>query len=145
MFASLWRNRELILASARREILRRYRGSFMGLFWSVFTPLCMLAVYTFVFGEVFKARWGVENESKMQFALMLFAGLIVFNLFAECVNRGPTLVLAGYEEELSEYNFVYIQNNYSSVFIEKMIDSGSDLLLWSELGGSLKRKCKDSH
>lgn len=93
MFASLWRNRELILASARREVLGRYRGSFMGLFWSVFTPLCMLAVYTFVFGEVFKARWGVENESKMQFALMLFAGLIVFNLFAECVNRAPNLIL----------------------------------------------------
>lgn len=67
----------------------------MGLLWSVFTPLFMLAVYTFVFSEVFKARWGTAgSESKMQFALMLFAGLIVFNLFAECVNRAPSLILS---------------------------------------------------
>lgn len=94
IFAALWRNRQLILASTQREVLGRYRGSFMGLFWSILTPLCMLAVYTFIFSEVFKARWGVENESRMHFALMLFAGLIVFNLFAECVNRAPSLILS---------------------------------------------------
>ena len=56
MFASLWRNRELIKASAKREVLGRYRGSFLGLLWSFFNPLFMLAVYTFVFSVVFKAR-----------------------------------------------------------------------------------------
>jgi len=93
MFASLWRNRELIKASAKREVLGRYRGSFLGLFWSFFNPLLMLAVYTFVFSVVFKARWNVESDSKTEFALVLFAGLIVFNLFAECINRAPSLVL----------------------------------------------------
>ncbi|SIR32288.1 lipopolysaccharide transport system permease protein [Pseudomonas sp. B10] len=95
MAASLWRNRALIHASAKREVLGRYRGSMLGLLWSFFNPLLMLVVYTFVFSVVFKARWGTSGEgSKIEFALVLFAGLIVFNLFAECVNRAPSLILA---------------------------------------------------
>lgn len=95
MFVSLWRNRELIFASAKREVLGRYRGSAFGVLWSFFNPLFMLTVYTFVFSVVFKARWGShDNNSKTEFALVLFAGLIVFNLFAECINRAPTLIIS---------------------------------------------------
>lgn len=94
MFACLWRHRELIKASAKREVLSRYRGSVLGLLWSFFNPLFMLAVYTFVFSVIFQARWGMGgNSSKTEFALLLFAGLIVFNLFAECVNRAPNIIL----------------------------------------------------
>jgi len=94
MFASLWRNRELIKVSAKREVLGRYRGSIIGILWSFFNPLFMLSVYTFIFSEVFKARWNAGSESKTEFALVLFAGLIVFNLFAECINRAPNLILS---------------------------------------------------
>lgn len=94
MVASLWRNRSLIHASAKREVLGRYRGSALGLLWSFFNPLFMLAVYTFVFSEIFKARWSAGSESKTEFALVLFAGLIIFNLFAECINRAPGLILS---------------------------------------------------
>ena len=94
MFASLWRNRELIKASAKREVLGRYRGSFLGLLWSFFNPLFMLAVFTFVFSVIFQARWGGGGGSKTEFALVLFAGLLVFNLFAECINRAPGLILS---------------------------------------------------
>lgn len=94
MVASLWRNRSLIHASAKREVLGRYRGSAFGLLWSFFNPLFMLTVYTFVFSVVFNARWGGGNESKTEFALVLFAGLIVFNLFADCINRAPGLILS---------------------------------------------------
>lgn len=94
MVASLWRNRGLIHASATREVLGRYRGSALGLLWSFFNPLFMLTVYTFVFSEVFKARWSGGSESKTEFALVLFAGLIIFNLFAECINRAPSLILS---------------------------------------------------
>jgi lipopolysaccharide transport system permease protein len=94
MFASLWRHRDLIRASAKREVLGRYRGSVLGLLWSFFNPLFMLIVYTFVFSVVFKARWNTGSESKTEFALVLFAGLIVFNLFAECINRAPGLILS---------------------------------------------------
>lgn len=94
MIASPWRNRSLILALTKREVVGRYRGSFLGIFWSFFNPLFMLAVFTFVFSVVFKARWGGGSGSKTEFALVLFAGLIVFNLFAECINRAPGLILA---------------------------------------------------
>lgn len=94
MCVSLWRHRELVLASAKREVLGRYRGSVFGILWSFFNPLFMLAVYTFVFSEVFKARWSAGSESKTEFALVLFGGLIVFNLFAECINRAPGLILS---------------------------------------------------
>jgi lipopolysaccharide transport system permease protein len=94
MVASLWRNRSLIHASAKREVLGRYRGSALGLLWSLFNPLFMLTVYTFVFSVVFNARWGGASSSKVEFALVLFAGLIVFNLFAECIGRAPSLILS---------------------------------------------------
>jgi lipopolysaccharide transport system permease protein len=94
MVASLWRNRELMKASAKREVLGRYRGSFLGILWSFFNPLLMLAVFTFVFSVIFQARWAGGSGSKTEFALLLFAGLLVFNLFAECINRAPGLILS---------------------------------------------------
>ena len=94
MMNCLWRNRSLVLASTRREVLGRYRGSAFGILWSLINPLFMLMVYTFVFSVVFKARWGVDSESKTEFALVLFSGLIIFNLFAECINRAPSLIVA---------------------------------------------------
>ena len=94
MAASPWRNRDLIRNLIHREIVGRYRGSVMGVLWSFFTPIFMLGVYTFVFSMVFKARWNAQSESKAEFALVLFAGLIIFNLFAECVNRAPSLILS---------------------------------------------------
>lgn len=91
---TLGRTRELIWAFSQREVLGRYRGSAMGLLWSFFHPLLMLVVYTFVFSVVFAVRWPGGVGSRSEFALVLFAGLIVYNLFAECVNRAPALVLA---------------------------------------------------
>lgn len=92
---TLWRNRELWWRLTEREVLGRYRGSILGLAWSFLQPLAMLAVYTFVFSQVFKARWGtLESRGPLGFAINLFAGLIVFNFFAECLNRAPGLILA---------------------------------------------------
>lgn len=95
MAASLWRNRSLVKALVQREVVGRYRGSVMGILWSFFNPLLMLVIYTFVFSVVFKSRWGVSpNESKTDFAIILFVGMIVHGLFAECVNRAPGLILS---------------------------------------------------
>lgn len=91
---SLWRNRQLIVQMTRREVVGRYRGSVMGLAWSFFNPILMLVVYTFVFSVVFKARWGTGDESQTSFAIVLFVGLIVYNLFAEMANRAPGLILS---------------------------------------------------
>jgi len=80
---------------SQREVVGRYRGSIMGLAWSFFNPILMLIVYTFVFSVVFNAKWGVGvGESKSQFAIVLFVGIIVHSLFSEVLNRAPTLMLA---------------------------------------------------
>jgi lipopolysaccharide transport system permease protein len=92
--ASFWRNRSLIGLLAKREAVGRYQGSILGLLWSFFHPLLMLTVYTFVFSIVFKARWNAGSESRTVYALVLFSGLMVFSLFAECLNRAPTLIVA---------------------------------------------------
>ncbi|SCZ75398.1 MULTISPECIES: ABC transporter permease [unclassified Pseudomonas] len=92
MLISLWRNRSLVRTLIQREVVGRYRGSIMGILWSFFNPILMLVVYTFVFSVIFKARWSGGSESKTEFSLVLFAGLIIYNLFAECVNKSPTLI-----------------------------------------------------
>lgn len=93
---SLWRNRQLILQMTKREVVGRYKGSAMGMTWSFFNPVFMLIVYTFVFSEIFKSRWGgaAGDDSKTLFALVLFVGMIVLNLFSDVVNRAPSLILA---------------------------------------------------
>ena len=84
MVASFWHNKGLIRNLIHREVVGRYKGSILGMFWSLATPIFMLAVYTFVFSEVFKARWGSGGgDSKTEFAMLLFAGLMIFNLFSE--------------------------------------------------------------
>lgn len=92
---TLWRNRQLIAQLTKREVVGRYRGSALGLLWSFLNPVLMLVVYTFVFSVVFKARWGVGGEeTKTQFAVVLFVGMIVHGLFAEVLNRAPRLILS---------------------------------------------------
>ncbi|MDD3802075.1 MAG: ABC transporter permease [Desulfuromonas sp.] len=89
-----WRHRQLIFSLIRQEVLVRYRGSILGLLWSFFNPVFMLLVYTFVFSVVFQARWDQSiGGSKAEFALVLFAGLLLFNLLAECFTRAPSLIL----------------------------------------------------
>lgn len=78
---------------ATRDVSARYRRSWLGLTWLFLAPLLMLVLYTLVFRHVFQVRWGVSNAGNMVFALHLYAGLAVFNFFAECVNRAPHLIL----------------------------------------------------
>ncbi|MBD8738037.1 ABC transporter permease [Pseudomonas fluorescens] len=93
LVASLWKNRSLISQMTKREVIGRYRGSVMGLTWSFFNPILMLAVYTFVFSEIFRARWAGVETGKGGFAVLLFVGMIVHGLFAECANRAPSLIM----------------------------------------------------
>lgn len=91
---SIRRNRSLILDMTKREIKKKYQGTFLGLAWSFISPLLMLAIYTFVFAVIFKARWGISGEeSRIDFAIILFAGLIVFGIFSESVNLSPGLII----------------------------------------------------
>jgi lipopolysaccharide transport system permease protein len=91
MFRTLWRYRGLVLELTKREFSGRYRGSFGGVVWSFVQPLFLLAVYTVAFGVILKARWGFAGGTA-DYALMVFAGLIVFNAFSECLAKSPLLI-----------------------------------------------------
>lgn len=86
-------HRYLLAQFIRRDILSRYQGSVLGVGWSLIYPLLILGAYTFVFRGVFKARWPGGADSTSEFALQVFAGLIIFNLFGELLGRAPRLVL----------------------------------------------------
>lgn len=94
MLASAWTHRTLIYQLGKRDVVGRYRGSVAGLAWSFLNPLLMLAVYTFVFAVVFQARWQGATDGKGSFAVILFIGVLVHGIFAECLNRAPGLILA---------------------------------------------------
>lgn len=96
LFRVLLSHRTLIKEMIWREIVGRYKGSFLGLAWSFFNPLLMLVIYTFVFSTVFRSKWpGIgEEATTADFAVIFFAGLIVHGFVSECVNRAPGLITA---------------------------------------------------
>ena len=88
----IWKYRDLLNQLVGRNIEVRYKGTMMGFIWMLVTPLVMLAVYTFVFGVIFKARWVGFGDSKAAFSLILFCGMTVFNIFSESVNGSVGIV-----------------------------------------------------
>lgn len=93
LFAVLRQHRFLITQLTRREVVGRYRGSHLGIFWSFINPVLLLCIYTVVFKYIFRAKFtGHPNEGTADFALMLFSALIIFNMFAECLSRSPSLI-----------------------------------------------------
>ena len=90
---SLYNNRSLLRSLVIRDIETRYRGTMLGFVWVVVYPLMMLAVYAFVFGGVFNARWGGSGDMK-DFVLMLYCGLIVHAVFSETLTRSTSAILS---------------------------------------------------
>ena len=109
----------LIFSLIRREIESRYRGSILGIGWSLIVPATMLVVYTFVFTVIFKARWNLKMEGPAEFALLLFSGLIVFQFFSECITRSPTLMLE---------NIPYIKRVVFPLEVLGMVSIGTALI-----------------
>lgn len=92
---NLWAHRDLIRQFTWRLFVARYRGTTLGLLWSVIFPLTQLAVFVFVFTSVFKMRsWeGDEMAGAPQFAVILFCGMVVYAIFSESVIRSTGLVV----------------------------------------------------
>ena len=87
----LFRHRVILGQLIKRDVLMRYRGAMFGVLWIFLSPLLMLAIFAFVFGQIFQARWPQQPDG-LPFWVMLYTGLIVFNLFAESVSRSPSAV-----------------------------------------------------
>lgn len=95
IFKRLWQYRSLLKQFIRREVMQRYKGSYLGLLWSFVTPLGLLLVYTFVFSVVFRIRWGTDlTANPAEFGLVMFTGLIVFAVFSETVMAAPHLIVS---------------------------------------------------
>ena len=93
VFAGIWRNAGLIASLTRREVAARYRGSWLALLWPGLQPLLLLGVYTFVFSLVFGARWpGIYESDVAGYAIVVFSGLVTFNIFSESVRPCPKLI-----------------------------------------------------
>ena len=92
MLLTIWKNRFLILELSKRSFTQRYQGSYGGVAWSFVQPIFLLGVYTLVFSIILKTRWGHSGDTK-EFALILFAGLIILNMFSECLNKAPLLII----------------------------------------------------
>lgn len=93
LLKTLIAQRSLVLELIKREFTGRYRGSFGGVAWSFVQPLFLLSIYTIAFGVILKTRWAAAGGTA-EYALMLFAGLIVFNAFSECLSKSSTLITA---------------------------------------------------
>jgi lipopolysaccharide transport system permease protein len=93
-FPIFFKHRSLIEQFLRREIAGRYKGTTLGPFLSLVVPLLTLAIYTFVFGAIFKSRFGYSpKEGVFDFGLGLFCGLNLFNFLAEVITCSPNLIL----------------------------------------------------
>jgi lipopolysaccharide transport system permease protein len=87
-----WHFRELIRAVVRRELTVRFRGSMLGWLWAIFGPLLMLTVYTLIFSNAVGVRASLATHGVFSYAISIFAGLILFNLFSELAYRAPMLL-----------------------------------------------------
>lgn len=91
IMTDIWQHRYLLGQLVKRDVLLRYRGAMFGVAWIFLSPLLMLLIFAFVFGQIFQARWPQQPDG-LPFWLMLYSGLIVFNIFAETVSRAPSTV-----------------------------------------------------
>src|ERR1700674_2637118 len=90
-FVKAWHYRELIRAILWRELSQRLRDSYFSWGWEIAAPLVMLGAYTVVFTSTLKIG-DSASSGVVQFSLVMFVGLIVFNFAAELVYRAPTLL-----------------------------------------------------
>lgn len=84
----------LLVALSRHDIRLKYKGSVLGAIWGFIVPIVMLSVYTLIFSHIFKAKWaGIPTSGTVDYAVLLFIGLIVYQVFAEAVNRAPATIV----------------------------------------------------
>jgi ABC-2 type transport system permease protein len=84
----VFRHRYILTLLVRREISARYQGSVLGLLWSYVNPLSQFFIYYFVMGILFGRAQRTDD-----FAVHVFAGLIVVHFFTETMNAGTRSIV----------------------------------------------------
>jgi homopolymeric O-antigen transport system permease protein len=80
---------ELLRTLLRREIRVRYKGSALGIVWSLVYPLVMVAVYTLVFSVLWKSAKNIPH-----YPLFVLSGLAVWGFFQASVQLGTGSLIA---------------------------------------------------
>lgn len=93
MLKNLYKHRELIWNFAKRNLIGRYKGSYLGILWSFLDPLFMLCIYTFVFGIIFGVKLPADIGTS-SFAIFLFSGLIPWRAFSESLNTSTGIIIS---------------------------------------------------
>ena len=93
-FSSLYQNRALTLAMAKREVSDRYTRQMLGSLWAVGHPLIHVLVYIFVFQMVLKLRVESTVEMPLDYVAYLLSGLIPWLAVQEALNKGSTVITA---------------------------------------------------
>ena len=89
---AVWDFRGFVLGSVRRDYQLRYRGTMLGVIWTVLQPLAMILIYTVVFSQLMKTRLqGVEGN--LAYSIHLCAGIITWGLFAEIIQRSQSVFI----------------------------------------------------
>lgn len=91
-FTTAWRFHELIAAMLRQELAARFRNSILGWVWAVLGPLVTLSLYTLAFSAALRLPMARQHGGIANYALFVFVGMIIFNLFTELVYRAPLLM-----------------------------------------------------
>ena len=95
MWSNFRPHKELIVQFTKRDVLGRYRGSYLGGLLVASQTAVHVASFTRSCLATSSIKLGQHpGESKVDFALALFSGLILFDFFAECLTRAPTIVLS---------------------------------------------------
>ena len=81
---------ELLQILVERNLKGRYRGSFLGVYWSLLNPLIMTGIYTAIFGAAFASFYG----SARNYMLAAFTGLLVINFFTAATNQALASVVS---------------------------------------------------
>src|SRR5918911_1291669 len=83
---------DIIISLTRRELAARYKGSVLGIFWAVLTPIVTIAIFTFIFAGIFGARFGASG-SAWDYALYLFCGVLPWSMFQESVQQSANTIV----------------------------------------------------
>jgi lipopolysaccharide transport system permease protein len=88
LYADVVRYPDLFLNIFRRELHGKYRGSVLGLLWTLINPLALIAVYTLVFSVLLKA-FDIEH-----YPLFVVSGLVVWVFFQSAVQMSCSSLFA---------------------------------------------------
>ncbi|MCC5835407.1 MAG: ABC transporter permease [Opitutales bacterium] len=94
-FQLLWRDRHIALQFSERMVLQRTKGSLLGFFWQVLTPIAMMLLYTFIFGILLQGSFYPDrDESPMLYGLGIYLGLALLGIFTDMLNQSPTAIVS---------------------------------------------------